>query len=88
VPYAAFILLCFRAAWGGHASCARHLIEHGIKLDQVDTQEGTPLHYCSKKGFRELAEMLVQAGAAVEQPNNRGMTALHSKYTAVFVSAE
>ena len=50
---------------GGHAASCSLLVEAGAPLDQVTEAGlyGAPLHYAAGKGFTEIIEILLRAGA-------------------------
>ena len=49
----------------------------GIQIDKRDAQGGTPLHYASAKGSRDIVKLLLDAGADVSIADNQSRTALH-----------
>ena len=71
--YTALIL----ASYNGRAAATRILLDHGAAVDAPDRARGnTALHGVAFKGYDEIAEMLIAAGANVDARNAAGQTAL------------
>jgi ankyrin repeat protein len=51
------------ACMSNSLECAKLLIEHGAKVNEVDTQYFTPLHHAAHKGNPELVTLLIQKGS-------------------------
>lgn len=45
--------------------CAQVLLEAGAKVDVLDINKNTPLHYAAGYGRKECVELLLKNGAAV-----------------------
>ena len=48
-----------------------------VDLNNQDKDGLTPLHYASRKGFAEVVQALLEAGADPSVPENYGFTPLH-----------
>jgi ankyrin repeat protein len=71
--YTALIL----ATYNGQQRTAQLLLDRGANIDAGDGARGnTALHGVAFKGFAEIADMLIAAGADVDRRNNSGQTAL------------
>jgi ankyrin repeat protein len=65
------------AAWTGRVSAARHLLEHGARLDVRDGKTGrTALMWAALKGHAGFVKMLLDAGADPTLQDSSGHTAL------------
>ena len=60
----------------GTLDAARAAIEAGADVDAVDETGNTALHHVVDKGFERVIELLVERGAKLNAPNDRGMTPL------------
>lgn len=69
-----------RATISGDAAAVAKLLAAGVHPDYSDaTHNGAyPLHRCGWRGFPEIAEMLLKAGANVNCKNANGATPLHN----------
>lgn len=47
-----------------------------IKIDMIDSQGNTPLHYAAKNGCTKIFQVLIQHGANLEARNKNGKTPL------------
>ncbi len=52
----------------------RFLLENGVDPDLKNTSGETALHMAQRKGLRDLAAILIDAGACNTCPDNRGET--------------
>ncbi|XP_065094476.1 serine/threonine-protein phosphatase 6 regulatory ankyrin repeat subunit B-like [Ochlerotatus camptorhynchus] len=50
----------------------KNLIDHGLKLDHVDCEGETALHYCFRNGEFELISLLIENGAVCCKLNQKG----------------
>jgi ankyrin repeat protein len=55
----------------------KHLIGLGTDINGRDWRLWTPLHFAVRTGSNEVVEMLIEAGAEVDLPNDEGITPLH-----------
>ena len=53
------------------------IVRGGLKLDARNAQRETALHVAVEKGYRELTELLLKAGAPVGARSGNGETPLH-----------
>ncbi|RYE02986.1 MAG: ankyrin repeat domain-containing protein, partial [Rickettsiaceae bacterium] len=53
------------------------LTKGGINVDKRDTLGNTPLYYVCSKGAKDIAKLLIDAGADVKLANNISETPLH-----------
>jgi ankyrin repeat protein len=68
----------FEAIEAGKALVAEGIVLHGaVKLDARNRDQETPLHRAIEKEMRELAAMLVKAGAPIRTYSVLGVTPLH-----------
>ncbi|PSN58644.1 ankyrin, partial [Corynespora cassiicola Philippines] len=51
------------AAWGGHETVVRLLIDHGANIDAKSTERETVLHLAASGGNEAVAQLLVDSGA-------------------------
>ncbi len=51
------------AAKEGNNEFAALLVEHGADVNLADNLQRTALYYASERGYNEIAEMLLTAGA-------------------------
>lgn len=66
-----------RAAAGGDVNRAMAYLEaHPNEINLKDASGSTALHEAVRNGHREVADMLIAAGANVNQPNSSGLTPL------------
>ena len=61
----------------GKLSIAKLLIEAGVRVDIVDVDNQTPLHYAVKSNFSKLIEILIFAGSDVNYLDKEGNTPFH-----------
>jgi ankyrin repeat protein len=89
-PHAA---IAFLAAWGrmntrdddgrtplmicSNVGIAQHLINSGIRVDDVDNHGMTALHYACMLGRADLVSFLLMRGADASALDSKGRTALH-----------
>ena len=65
------------ASYNGSEAATALLLARGAAVDQADTGRGnTPLMGVAFKGYANIAQMLLEAGANPEQTNRAGQTAL------------
>ena len=65
------------AAKTGNIDRVRKLIEEGHSVWAVDSRFGlTPLHYAVRNGHVEIAKLLIEKGANLNQPSTQGITPL------------
>lgn len=68
----------FEAITDGKPLVAEGLVANGkVNLDARNAEGETPLHRAVEKGMRELASLLLKAGARAAARSNSGETALH-----------
>src|SRR5512132_2673107 len=68
----------FEAIEEGKPLVAEGIVARGeVKLDARNKERETPLHLAIEKGMKELAAMLVKAGAPVTARSSNGETPLH-----------
>jgi E3 ubiquitin-protein ligase mind-bomb len=68
----------FEAIEEGKPLVAEGIVARGeVKLDARNKERETPLHLAIEKGMKELAAMLVKAGAPVGARSSNGETPLH-----------
>ena len=62
----------------GDGATVAKLLAQGVSPDYADTghNNASPLHRCAWRGFPEIAEMLLKAGATVDVVNSAGATPL------------
>ncbi len=60
----------------GNAETVKQLIEEGINVN-ILREGATPLMVAASKGQTEIAEIILQAGANINEKNEDGWTALH-----------
>lgn len=66
------------AALNGHHLVVKTLLnQRNCTVDLENTEQQTPLLLAVYKGFCDIAELLVQAGADINKPDNDGDTAMH-----------
>lgn len=66
------------AAGTGNVDLARRLIAGGAKPDPTDNNLAAPLYFAVRRGDRQMAELLLRAGASIERASGPGTTALHA----------
>ena len=68
------------ATISGDRAAVAKLLEAGVHPDYSDASHNGayPLHRCGWRGFPEIAEMLLKAGANVNCKNANGATPLHN----------
>jgi ankyrin repeat protein len=54
------------AVIGDQVAAAQALVNHGADVNAVSKALGTPLHAAARYGAAEIAELLLEAGAAVD----------------------
>ncbi len=64
------------SAINGHTECSRALILNGHSIDVKDSEGATPLHNAAWGGFPDVVELLLEAGASIQQ-DQRARTPLH-----------
>ena len=65
----------FRAIDDGKQLVAEGIVVNGgVKLDARNAENETPLHRAVERGYKELAELLVKAGAPVTVRSQNGET--------------
>jgi hypothetical protein len=65
------------AARTGKIDNVRKLLKEGYPVNAIDTRFGlTPLHYAVRNGRMEVAQLLIENGASLNQPSNQGITPL------------
>ena len=60
---------------------ATFLKKDGININAVDETGMAPLHYASRKGYRDIVKLLVEKGADVNLISNKSITPLHLAVT-------
>ncbi len=56
------------------------LLDHGVPVDQLDSDEGTPLHAAAEVGNVDSMQLLLERGANLEARNLDGLTPLDATY--------
>lgn len=65
------------ACLSGRTQCVRELLlEPSVDVDFADPDGHTALHAASAFGHKECVELLIQAGAKLDAPDNEGATPL------------
>ena len=63
------------AAFEGHESIARKLIERGASVDARAPNQSTPLMLAARNGHKTVVQVLLKAGADPTLVNENGLTA-------------
>lgn len=70
-----------RATAGGDddydAEIIEQILNKELKVDSVDSDHATPLHYAAKQGKLNLVKMLLREGAKLDAQTREGCTPLH-----------
>ncbi|KAI6654287.1 hypothetical protein LOD99_686 [Oopsacas minuta] len=67
-----------RSACQGNEDSVRNLLHHGYKVNELDSESWTALHYACWHGHTSTVKLLVQVGyAGVDIATNNGSTVLH-----------
>ena len=70
--------LSYECCYTGKFDEVKKLLENGEDPNESDAQNGTPLHFASKKGFKEIAKLLIEHGANLNAKlNTNYKTPLH-----------
>jgi len=64
------------AAWNGHASVVKLLLDNHAEVDGKGLTSRTPLSYAAENGQDEVAKVLLQAGADPNATDGSGKTAI------------
>ena len=64
------------AAATDHIDCVRLLLDHGAKLDAIDSKGWTALMIATANGDSDLVHLLLERGASLQSKNKTGKTAL------------
>ena len=75
-PKAKQFLLFLEALESGNVDSVKNFIEDGVNVN-ISHSGVTPLMIAASKGLVEIAKMIIQAGANVNEQNDEGWTALH-----------
>lgn len=62
------------AAQNGHTALVKMLVDKGADVGAVNGKRNTPLHYAVAYDFKEIADMLLLAGADEYIQNTNGLT--------------
>jgi len=65
------------AAYFGHTSIVKYLLEQGANVDQRDKNGWTALIYASYYNYYDIAQILLDHSASVNMQNSEGHTALY-----------
>lgn len=65
------------AVWNGHVNCVQLLLDRGAKVDAVDIERMTPLHFASAWEYLDIAKLLVSHKANLEAIDDNRWTPLH-----------
>ena len=65
------------AAYFGHTSIVKYLLEQGANVDQRDKNGWTALIYASYYNYYDIAQILLDHNASVNMQNSEGHTALY-----------
>ena len=66
------------AVWNGDLEGVQAELDNGVDVDEKDDLWGrTPLHIAAEEGHKEIAELLIAAGADVNAKDSVGFTPLH-----------
>ena len=57
------------------------LKKDGININAVDEIGMSPVHYASRKGYRDIVKLLIEKGADVNLISNESITPLHLAVT-------
>ena len=61
----------------GNVEVLQAMLEQGgIKLDQTDEEDRTPLFIATIEGHQKIVQLLIDAGALTNQANNNGRSPL------------
>ena len=66
------MFLLHKAARKGQLQFVENLLESGIKIDEKNKSQMTPLHCAAQFGQLEVAKHLVEKGAQIEVRNLQG----------------
>lgn len=69
------------ASLGGHHTIVHRLISGGAKIDLMDEEHRTPLHYAAMRGKRRIVEVLLLFGANVTARTKFGESAVELAYS-------
>jgi ankyrin repeat protein len=62
------------AAWNGRTAIAQALLARGANVDATSSVYGSALHAAASRGWDDLVAVLIEAGAVVDQRNDRAAT--------------
>ena len=65
------------AAGSGNVECMKVLLDHGAKIETVDTDGSTALFYAARNGKPEAVQFLHDRGASAVTANQEGCLPLH-----------
>ncbi|XP_053645950.2 transient receptor potential cation channel subfamily A member 1 homolog [Cherax quadricarinatus] len=66
------------AAYYGHRDCCKRLLQcPGLKVNAVNNDESSPLHFAAQRNHLEIIELLMSNGADVNLRNNEESLPLH-----------
>lgn len=69
--------LFMEAVWEGQYKSVNYFIDKGVDVNYVDSDHGfTPLMAAASENYPEIAQLLIDNGAKVDQVHHRGWTAL------------
>ena len=66
------------AAMSGNIEAVKQHLDAGANVNAKNDEDGTPLHFATFHGHKEIAELLIANGADVNAKNNYGDTPLDS----------
>lgn len=65
------------AAFSGHASTVKLLLDHGAQIDAADNAKHTPLFRACEMGHTDVVQALIDFGARVDVLDQKGRSPLH-----------
>ena len=69
------------AIMNGQTVVVNYLLSMGAPFDLGDSSNNHPIHYAAGYGYKEIIDMLVQAGCNINAKNNWNYSALSISYS-------